>query len=66
MAREPIAIPYEADDKYVHTPDNHFFCDDPTCGCHEDDALIADLASAVEAGSLSADEATGIVTGHRR
>ena len=61
----PISIPMEDDP--VHTADNHYFCpDDPTCPCHEDCALIADLAALVEAGEISADEATAIATGTSR
>ena len=58
----PISIPMEDDP--VHTAVTYYFCpDDPTCPCHDDRLLIADLAALVEAGEISADEATAIVTG---
>jgi len=61
----PISIPMEDDP--VHTADTYYFCpDDPTCPCREDETLIAGLAALVEAGEITADEATAIVTGTSR
>lgn len=58
-----IEIPYDDDDELIHTPENHYFCDDPTCICHEDPLLIADVADEVEAGTLTPEQATDIVRG---
>ena len=58
---ESIIVPME--DDLVHTSDTHFFCADPTCPCHEDSILIAELAEAVEAGDLTPEQATSIVSG---
>ena len=56
----PIGIPME--DDLLHTPD-HPFCYDSTCDCHEDETLIGEIATQVEAGLLTPDAATNIVTG---
>ena len=58
---DPISVPME--DDLVHTSDTHFFCSDSSCPCHEDSILIAELAEAVEAGDLTAEQATTIVNG---
>lgn len=57
---DPIEIPYE--DELVHTPENHYMCGNPTCGCSEDPILIAEIAAEVEAGTLTPEKATDIVT----
>jgi hypothetical protein len=57
---EPIEIPME--DDLVHTSD-HPFCSDGTCGCHEDETLIGEIAAQVEAGTLTPEQATDIVEG---
>jgi hypothetical protein len=55
------------DDDPVHTADTHYFCTvDPSCPCHEDDELIADLAALVEAGEVTAEEATALASGKGR
>jgi hypothetical protein len=56
----PIVIPME--DNLVHT-DHDQFCSDPTCPCHEDPELLADVAWAVEQGLLTPDEATRVAQG---
>lgn len=62
-SNDPIAIPMEDDP--VHT-DEYPFCDDPTCSCHEDQTLIAEVAAQVEGGLLTPEEATGLVNGRTR
>jgi hypothetical protein len=58
----PIVIPMEDDP--LHTAENFYFCPgNPTCPCKEDESLISDLAAAVEAGEISAQEATSLVIG---
>lgn len=57
---DPINIPME--DDLLHTSTNPF-CYDGTCGCHEDQTLIGEVAAQVEAGTLTPDEATNIVSG---
>ncbi len=58
---EPILIPME--DDLVHTPE-HPFCSDSSCGCHEDEMLINELAALVEVGALTPEQATDIVVGN--
>jgi len=49
-------------DELFHT-DEHPFCSDRTCLCHEDPLLIAEVAEAVNEGLLTPDEATDFVAG---
>jgi hypothetical protein len=60
--QQPIVIPME--DDLIHTAD-HPFCsiDPPTCPCHEDHELIAEVAMQVEQGLLTSDEATQVIAG---
>ena len=58
---DPIEIPME--DDLVHTSD-HPFCPDSSCGCHEDETLIGEIAAQVEAGILTPEQATDIVAGN--
>jgi RNA polymerase sigma factor (sigma-70 family) len=44
------------EDEPVHT-DEHPFCDNPACWCHEDETLIAEVAAQVEGGLLTPEEA---------
>jgi hypothetical protein len=55
-------IPVE--DDIVHTT-THPYCSDPTCDCHEDEALIAQVNQAVADGFLTAEEATRLVKGEQ-
>ncbi|HZS77784.1 MAG TPA: hypothetical protein VFA41_14315 [Ktedonobacteraceae bacterium] len=41
------------------------FCSDPTCPCHEDPELIAEVATQVEEGLLTPAEATRLVAGEQ-
>jgi hypothetical protein len=56
----PIIIPME--DDLVHT-DEHPFCYDSTCGCHESSDLIDQVAQDVADGLLTPQEATDFVAG---
>lgn len=57
----PLDIPME--DDLLHTSTSPF-CPDPSCGCHEDQTLIGEVATQVKAGLLTPDEATNIVAGN--
>jgi hypothetical protein len=39
------------------------FCWNNTCGCHEDETLISEVAQHVEQGLMTSDEATDFVAG---
>lgn len=41
----------------------HMFCSDPSCPCHEDKYLIAEVEEAYYEGELTAAEATRTVEG---
>lgn len=58
---DPLIV--EMEDDLVHT-EEHLFCYDPTCGCHEDSILIAQVAQHVADGLLTPDEATDLVSGN--
>ncbi|HVB22316.1 MAG TPA: hypothetical protein VNG51_10255 [Ktedonobacteraceae bacterium] len=66
MAIEPYAdnfIPVVPIDYMLHD-DGHSFCPaDPTCPCHEDPLLIAEVAQDVSNGLCTPEEATRIVKG---
>ena len=51
------------EDEMIHTDDHPFCSIDPTCGCHEDSALIAEVHEAVEQGLITPAEATLIIQG---
>ena len=57
---DPIIIPME--DDLVHT-DDHPFCYDATCGCHESPDLIDQVAQDVADGLLTPQEASDLVAG---
>jgi hypothetical protein len=65
MTQSNDPVPIEMEDELVHT-DEHLFCDDPTCFCHEDETLIAQIAAQVEDGLLTPEEATDLVNGRTR
>ena len=46
----------------LHTPGNPF-CYDPTCDCHEDQSLIAEVSAFVAEGLMTEEEATDFVSG---
>ena len=50
------------DDQPLHSAENPF-CYDPTCPCHEDESLVADVNAAYQEGIITADDATRIVWG---
>lgn len=49
-------------DYHLHTPEKPF-CYDETCGCHEDELLIAEVSLHVQDGLFTPDEATEFVKG---
>jgi hypothetical protein len=55
----PIPIPV---DQLIHT-DEHPFCTDPTCMCHDDQELIQGVNEQYQDGLLTASEATRTVKG---
>ena len=59
---QPIPIPME--DDLVHT-DHDPFCSDPTCPCHSDPDLIAEVNEQYQDGLLTPDEATNYVLGRQ-
>lgn len=59
---DPTAIPIPMEDDSFHT-DTSPFCYDPTCFCHEDETLIAQVSEAVSEGLLTLQEASNVVAG---
>lgn len=55
-------IPLEEDD-LLHTLTDPFCFVDPSCPCHEDPVLIAEVAVQVENGLLTPIEATRLIKG---
>jgi len=53
-------IPMEDDP--IHT-ESQRFCSDPTCGCHEEPALVNAVNAEYRNGLLTEEEATRIVEG---
>lgn len=49
-------------DYLLHTPNNPF-CYDESCGCHDDQTLIAEVATFVAEGLMTEEEATDFVAG---
>lgn len=47
----------------LHPPEKPFCFVDPTCPCHEDQTLIAEVAAFVAQGLMTPDEATDFVAG---
>jgi len=60
--QEITLIPVIPVDILIHT-NEHPFCGDATCPCHEDPVLIASVAEALHNGLLTREEATCFVTG---
>jgi len=59
--QHPLIVLME--DEIIRT-DDHPFCNiDPTCGCHEDSRLLAEVHEAVEQGLITQAEATLIIQG---
>ena len=56
-----IVVPVE--DELLHTPEKPFCFVDPTCPCHEDQTLTAEVAVFVLEGLMTSDEATAFVAG---
>ena len=51
------------EDELLHTPEKPFCFLDPTCPCHEDQTLTAEVAVFVLEGLMTSDEATAFVAG---
>jgi hypothetical protein len=60
QSTRPIVI---MEDEPIHTPDHPFCGSDPTCPCHEDPLLLAEVAQAVQSGLMTPQEATLFVAG---
>ena len=60
QSQRPIVI---MEDDLIHTTDHPFCSTDPTCPCHEDPDLLAEVAEAVQQGLLTPQEATLFVAG---
>ena len=59
--QHPLIVLME--DPIIHTDDHPFCGIDPTCGCHEDPALISEVHEAVKQGLITPEEATLIIQG---
>jgi hypothetical protein len=59
--QRPFVIPME--DEIIHTADHPFCSTDPSCGCHRDPELLAEVAALVEQGLFSAEEAALVIAG---
>jgi hypothetical protein len=53
----------EDESEMLHRQGNPFCPIDPTCPCHEDQTLIAEVAQYVVSGELTPQEATDFVNG---
>jgi len=58
----PIPIPYEEGDEPVHT-DDHLFCSDPACPCHEESESLAQVQSWISDGLITTEDADRIYRG---
>jgi hypothetical protein len=59
---QPIPIPYEEGDEIIHT-DDHLFCDDPTCPCHEENDSIEQVQTWISDGLITAEDADRLYRG---
>lgn len=57
---DPLFITVE--DVILHTQESLFCVVDPTCRCHEDPELLADVADAVNEGLLTPYEASLVIS----
>ena len=51
------------EDPIIHTDDHPFYSSDPTCPCHEDQVLLAEVSDAVKQGLITPEEATLLIQG---
>ena len=56
-------IPILMEDPIIHTAEHPFCSIDPSCPCHDDPELIAEVHLKVEQGLLTPDEAARFVQG---
>ena len=61
----PSPLPVIDEDPPIHVGPYYFCTNDPTCLCHDDPDLIAQVAGEVEDGLLTPNEATRIVQGRQ-
>lgn len=59
---QPIPIPYEDGDEFIHT-DDHPFCDELDCLCHEDQEALAQVQTWITDGLITAEDADRIYRG---
>jgi hypothetical protein len=57
----PLVILME--DPIIHTNDHPFCGSDPSCPCHRDSTLLAEVTVLVAQGQLTQEEATQVITG---
>jgi hypothetical protein len=55
--------PTSSNDNFYSEHEEHDFCYDMTCPCHEDKYLVEELAEAVQDGEASVDDANNIYRG---
>lgn len=60
--QEPIVIPYEEDDRLIHTSE-HLFCNDMDCPCHEESEFIEQVQTWVTEGLITAEDAGRLYRG---
>ena len=60
---QPLVVLME--DEIIHTPEHPFCSNDPSCGCHTDPELWAEVAQDVTDGLLTLDEATRLILGQQ-
>ncbi len=58
---QPLVVLME--DDLIHTTESPFCSLDPTCFCHVDPLLLAEVTHQIEEGLLTSDEATRVVMG---
>ena len=56
--QHPLIVLME--DEIIHTDEHPFY---PTCGCHEDPELIAEVHEALQQGLITPEEATLMIQG---
>jgi hypothetical protein len=60
--QQPIPIPYEGGDEPIHT-NEHPFCDEMSCPCHEESEFIEQVQTWVTDGLITIEDAERIYRG---
>jgi hypothetical protein len=60
---DPIVILMEG--PIIHTAGRPFCSIDPSCPCHDEPELIAEITQKIEQGLLTTDEATRLIMGQQ-